>query len=178
MTRLPAFRSDGSLNVIVESPRGSTVKFKYDPENDVMTVSRPLPLGLSYPHDWGFVPSTRAADGDPLDAWVAWDVASYPGIVIPSRVIGLLRVEQTEPESPRRDRNDRLAVLPLKAPRQEHIRSVFDLGKRDRAELEQFFLHAAALEGKDLTVLGWAGPDEALPIVRQAAMLAGTYRHT
>ena len=49
---------------------------------------------------------------------------------------------------------------------------MFDLGQRDRAELEQFFLHAAALEGKELTILGWAGPDEALSVVRQASMHA------
>jgi inorganic pyrophosphatase len=70
MTTLPALRKDGSLNGVVESPRGSSVKFKYDLEDDVMTVSRPLPAGLTYPQDWGFVPSTRADDGDPLDAWI------------------------------------------------------------------------------------------------------------
>ena len=69
------------VNVLVESPRGSTIKFEYDQTERVMTLSRPLPAGLVYPFDWGFIPGTRAADGDPLDAFILWDGASYPGIL-------------------------------------------------------------------------------------------------
>jgi inorganic pyrophosphatase len=166
---LPAFRSDGSLNVMVESPRGSAVKLKYEPEEGVMTLSRPLPAGLVYPHDWGFVSSTRAADGDPLDTWIAWDLASYPGVVVPCRPLGVLKVEQASARPGGRERNDRLAVLPLKAERLEHVRSVFDLADRVRAEMEQFFLHAVAFEDKELRLLGWEGPAEAEALVRDAA---------
>jgi inorganic pyrophosphatase len=70
---ISAFRPDGSLNVVVESPRGATIKFKYEAAIDRIELSRPLPVGLAYPHDWGFVPSTRASDGDPVDALIAWD---------------------------------------------------------------------------------------------------------
>src|SRR5262249_15934137 len=92
---LKAFRDDRSLNVIVESPRGATVKFKYDLELDRIVLSRPLPLGVVYPHDWGFVPQTRASDGDPVDAVIVWDGVSYPGVLVPCRPIGVLNVEQT-----------------------------------------------------------------------------------
>jgi len=78
-----AFRRDGSINVMVESPRGSAIKFKYDQNDRAMTVSRPLPLGLVFPFDWGFIPGTRAADGDPLDAFILWDGSSYPGSSFP-----------------------------------------------------------------------------------------------
>jgi inorganic pyrophosphatase len=164
---LHAFRRDGSINVVVESPRGAAVKFKYDSDDQVMTLSRPLPAGLVYPYDWGFIPSTKAPDGDPVDAVVLWDGAGYPGIVIPCRAIGLLKVEQTNVTSKRRERNDRLAMLPVKAPRQDEITSVFDLPKRVRAELEQFFVHAVAFEGKALKVLGWAGPAAARRLLRR-----------
>jgi inorganic pyrophosphatase len=164
---LPAFRPDGSLNVVVETPRGSSVKFKYDVDEAVMALSRPLPAVLVYPHDWGFVPATRGPDGDPVDAIIVWDGASYPGIVIPSRAIGLLKVEQTNLTSRKRERNDRLAVLPVKAPRHAHIASVFDLSKRMRDELGQFFLHSVAFEGKALKLIGWTGPDAALRYVRR-----------
>jgi inorganic pyrophosphatase len=165
---LSAFRRDGSVNIVIESPRGSTVKFKYDNETGAMTLSRPLPCGVTYPHDWGFIPSTRAADGDPVDAMVLWDGTSFPGIVVPSRVIGLLRVEQTRAGSNVRERNDRLFALPIAAPRLAHVQSIFDLPERVRLELEQFFMHAVAFEGKALKLLGFDGPAEADRMLRAA----------
>jgi inorganic pyrophosphatase len=166
---LPTFRKDGSLNVMVESPRGSSAKFKYDSDDDVIMLSRPLPAGLIYPYDWGFVPSTIAADGDPLDAVIVWDGTSYPGVIVPCRVIGVLNVEQTNLHSKRRERNDRLAVLPIKAPRHEGIVSIFDLTGRIRDEIERFFLHAVTFEGKELALLGWQGPLEAQAAVQTSA---------
>src|SRR6185503_13012746 len=95
VSALPTFADDDAIHVVVESPRGSAVKLKYDREHGVMTMSRPLTLGLTYPCDWGFVPSTHAPDGDPLDAFIMWDASVYPGVVVPCRPIGVLRVEQT-----------------------------------------------------------------------------------
>jgi inorganic pyrophosphatase len=166
LSALPAFGDDRSIHVVIESPRGSTAKFKYDRDRGVMTLSRPLAIGLAYPYDWGFVPSTRGPDGDPIDAIVVWDAASYPGVVLQCRLLGMLRVEQTNVESKRRERNDRLIALPTKAPRAESLQSVFDIADRIRLELERFFLAAVALEGKDVTILDWAGPTDALALVR------------
>jgi inorganic pyrophosphatase len=166
LSALPAFIDDESIQVVVESPRGSTLKFKYDGHRGVMTLSRPLTVGLTYPYDWGFVPSTRAADGDPLDAFVMWDGSSYPGIVLTCRPLGVLRVDQTNPASHTRERNDRLAVIPIRAPRWESLRSVLDVDERIRLELERFFLTAVAFEGKDPKILGWKGPTEAMALVR------------
>ena len=99
---------------------------------------------------------------------VLWDGTSFPGIVLPSRVIGLLRVEQTRARSDVRERNDRLFALPIAAPRLEHVRSIFDLPERVRLELEQFFVHAVAFEGKALKLLGFDGPVEADRMLRAA----------
>ena len=63
LLKLPAFDDEDAVHVVVESPRGSSLKFKYNPDRRVMMLSRPLPQGLAYPHDWGFIPSTRAPDG-------------------------------------------------------------------------------------------------------------------
>jgi len=166
LAALPTFVNDGSIHVVVETPRGSSAKLKYDPHLRVMTLSRPLTLGLTYPYDWGFVPSTRGPDGDPLDAMVMWDGRSYPGVVLPCKPLGLLCVEQENRESHRRERNDRLVMLPVPAPRSDAIRTVFDLAERVRVELEQFFLTAVAFEGKHLTMRGWAGPDDAISLIR------------
>ena len=170
--RIPARDTDGWLNVVIETPRGSTAKFKYDERDHVIRLSRPLPAGLSYPFDWGFVPSTRAPDGDALDAMVVWDGASYPGVIITARCIGVLRVEQKNLKTSIRERNDRLLTVPVKARRHP---AGDELGEQLRAELEQFFTAAVAFEGKDVRLLGWGGPDEADSIIRAAELssLAG-----
>jgi inorganic pyrophosphatase len=174
--QIPATGPHGSFNVVVESPRGATSKFKYEPAIGAIMLSRPLPAGTAYPHDWGFIPSTRAEDGDPLDVMIIWDGVSYPGVVIPCRLIGVLRVEQRNTGSGRRERNDRLAAVPAKAPDLEDLRSIFAVAKRKRAELERFFLNAVAFEHKDLAILGWSGPAEAKHLVRRS--LVQTQRTT
>lgn len=165
--RLPAFMTSRTFRVVVESPRGSTVKLKFDAKLGVMTLSRPLTVGLTYPFDWGFVPGTSAPDGDPVDAVVVWDTATFPGIVLPCRAIGVIRIDQREAGHRRRQRNDRVVALPLNAPRFEHIRSARDVPARARRELEQFFLAVTALEGKDVRILGWQGPAAALRLIKQ-----------
>jgi inorganic pyrophosphatase len=159
LIELPALREDGAVNVVVESPRGSSAKFKY--EGGVFMLWRPLPAGLVYPHDWGFIPSTRMADGDPLDAMVLWEGVSYPGVVIPCRLIGVLRVEQNRKSSPGRERNDRVLALPVRASHLEWIKSVSDIDPAMRAQLERFFEHAVAFERKDLRLLGWGDAAQA-----------------
>ena len=168
MVTLPARDTDGWLNVVVETPRGSTAKFKYDERTGVMRLSRPLPSGLSYPYDWGFIPSTRAADGDALDAMIVWDGVSYPGIVITARCVAVLRVEQKDPESGGRQRNDRVLTVPLKT---RHSNEG-GLDSRLRAQLEQFFTAAVAFEGKDIRLLGWGDADEADALVSASEISA------
>jgi inorganic pyrophosphatase len=168
LSQLPAFVTRSAFRVVVESPRGSSVKLKYDADLGVMSLSRPLTVGLTYPFDWGFVPGTRAPDGDPLDAIVVWDTPTFPAIVLPCRAIGLVRIDQREPGSKRRQRNDRVVAVPLKAPRFEGVRSYRDLPSRTRRELEEFFLAVTALEGKAVRILGWEGPSAALRLLRQS----------
>jgi hypothetical protein len=88
---LPSFTEEGDINVVIETPRGSRAKFSYDPDLKAFSLSKSLLTGLTYPHDWGFVPSTRADDGDPLDIMVIHDAATFPGLVIACRVIAFSR---------------------------------------------------------------------------------------
>ncbi len=169
LAQLPPFITSSTFRVVVESPRGSTVKLKYDAALGVMSMSRPLTHGLIYPFDWGFVPGTEGPDGDPLDAIVVWDSATFPGIVLPCRAIGIVRIDQREPGKAARQRNDRVVALPLKAPRFDQVRSIRDLPKRTREELEHFFLAVTALEKKDVRILGWDGPPAALRYLKHGA---------
>lgn len=168
LATIPALGENGSVHVVVESPRGSSLKLKYEPRWDAIGVSRPLPVGLVFPFDWGFVPSTTGPDGDPIDAFLMWDVVGHPGIVVTCRLLGVLRIEQnaTNFDRSRRIRNDRVLALPTVAHRQGDWRTYADMPPRLREECVAFTIAAAALEGKDVVVHGWGDPDEALDLVK------------
>ena len=165
---LPTFSRGDFFHVVVESPRGSQLKLKFDESLKVMSVSRPLPLGVFLPFDWGFIPSTQGEDGDPVDAMLLWDVASYPGIVVPCRALGVLQIEQNRKNHDRseRIRNDRVMALPIEGRREQSLEGVDALPPRIREELEQFAIAATALEGKDVRVVGWGDVSTALALIR------------
>ncbi len=94
LLKLPTWADDQSIYAIVETPRGSTCKLDFDPKLRVFTLAKPLMAGLTYPYDWGFIPSTEAEDGDPLDVLVIHDAQTYPGVVLRCRPVGSLEVEQ------------------------------------------------------------------------------------
>lgn len=172
---IAAIRKDGTVNVVVESPRGAQVKLKYDPELDAMTLVRPLPLGMVFPFDFGFVPRTRAEDGDPLDAMVLLDAPTFPGVVVASRPIAILRASQRGGRG-RRVRNDRLVCIAEADRRSKELTDLADLPVRTRDELEAFFAAAVAFEGKDLALLGWGGRDEAREAIARGSRGSRTIR--
>jgi inorganic pyrophosphatase len=165
LVELPARDDAGVPRAVIETPRGSLVKLKYEPSLHTFALSRPLVLGVAYPFDWGFFPRTVASDGDPLDVMVVHDAATYPGVVIPCRLVGLVKVTQQDPNKRGRQRNDRVIAVPAKAPRLGQTRTFPD---RFREELEQFFLNAVLMEGKKLRIEGWAGADQAQDALRRA----------
>ncbi|HEY7169941.1 MAG TPA: inorganic diphosphatase [Vicinamibacterales bacterium] len=167
-----AFDKAGVLQVIVESPRGATLKMKFDEAIGLFRVSRPLPAGFTYPCDWGFVPGTRAADGDPVDAFVWWNESSFPGAVIAARMVAVLRVEQKNRQSNARERNDRLLTVPEGIPAYAHIKNLDDVPQRHRDELAHFFSAVVAFEGKELRLLGWGDAGEAADLVRRSMQTA------
>ncbi|HEY2747646.1 MAG TPA: inorganic diphosphatase [Polyangia bacterium] len=167
--KLPAWNPDGRLVCVVESPRGSKAKFKYDPALKVFTLNRALILGIIYPYDWGFVPSTMASDGDPLDVMIFHDVPTYPGVVMACDPIGALLVTQKKSNgSTGREANHRIFAVPAGSEREKENTDARELPKRVRKELEKFFVAAGALADKDLEVIDWVGPDEAVDLVKEA----------
>src|SRR5215470_15866796 len=96
LLRIPPYDDDGTLRIVVETPRGSRLKYAFDPRCDAFVVKRELMLGLAYPYDFGFIPGTQAEDGDPVDAMVLHSSATYPGMVLPCRALGLVAVRQND----------------------------------------------------------------------------------
>ena len=168
LDQIPTFSEHDVFHVVVESPRGSAVKLKYRADLGAMSISRPLAAGLVYPFDWGFVPSTKGPDGDPVDAAVFWDVATFPGVVIPCRALGVIQIEQNRLDGSGRARNDRILALPIDARRPRELRLEALLPTRVREELEHFFIATTVFEGKDPRILGWAGADAALDLLRSS----------
>jgi inorganic pyrophosphatase len=163
---LPLFTEDGDIHTVVETPRGSHVKFAYDPKLKAFVLRKSLLAGLTYPHDWGFAPSTKADDGDPLDVMVIHDGTTYPGVVVICRVIGILQIEQKSKN--KSERNDRLFAVPLRSHSERALKDVRDLTKPIQEELEKFFIATEELEDKKLKILGWKGSEAALTAVTQA----------
>ena len=166
--KLPPFTEDGDVHVVVETPRGSRAKFEYDPKLEAFILSKSLLTGLTYPDDWGFVPSTKAADGDPLDIMVIHDAATFPGIVLTCRIIGILQIEQKS--KGKAERNDRLFAVPRRSHSEQAIRDVRDLSKPIQQELEKFFIATDELEDKktgDHRVERPQDRDEGYPVQRQ-----------
>ena len=165
--KLPTWADANHVHAVIETPRGSHAKLKFDPKLGVFTLAKPLLAGLTYPYDWGFIPSTKADDGDPLDVMVIHDAATYPGLVLKCKPIGVLELEQSS--GGKAERNDRLFVLPDRSPFEGDLRDIRHLPKRAIAELEKFFETTDALEAKKLKFLGWHGPQKAIRAIKKAS---------
>jgi len=167
LENIPAFSEGEHVHVVVETPRGSRAKLSYDPKLEVFVLRKSLLTGLTYPHDWGFIPSTKADDGDPLDVMLIHDAGTFPGLVIVSRVIGVLQIEQKRKN--KTERNDRILAVPRRSHSERSIRDIGDLTKPFQEELEKFFAATDELEDKTLTMIGWKGPQAALKAIKVAA---------
>ncbi len=156
---LPAFDESGDLNVVVEAPRGSRIKFVYKPDSSVFLAERLLPIGLAYPYDWGFICGTCADDGDPVDALVIADVATYPGTLVKCRPLALL--EMTQIVEGHEEANPRVIAMPS-----WNETAAGMLTDSVKAQLERFFLEAVSLTGKQVSVKGWASAGDATKHIR------------
>jgi inorganic pyrophosphatase len=158
---------EGSLQVVIDTPKGSRNKFKYDEELGLFRLSKMLPLGSSFPFDFGFVPSTRGADGDPLDVLVLMDEAAFPGCVVPVRLLGVLEAEQTE--GGKTVCNDRLVATLVTPYNPPEVSALEQLHEKRLHEVEQFFVSYNRLEGREFRPLGRHGPARARRLVGEGA---------
>jgi inorganic pyrophosphatase len=150
--------------VVVEASRGMTAKCKYDPERGLFVLGKPLPHGLVYPCDRGFIPGTQADDGDQLDALVLDDAACPVGCLIECNPVAVLEIEQRE-KGKKSQRNDRFLLIP---DADKAIKKDLLTGRLKR-ELEQFFRGVVLDSGKTLEPLGWKGIGSALNTIRHGA---------
>ncbi len=159
------------LQVVIETPRGSGNKYSYDPEQHVFVLKAALPVGMVFPFDFGFVPHTIGGDGDPLDVLVLIDAPAFPGCVLLTRLLGVMKTEQTVQN--RTERNDRLVAVADATQLYRNIKALEDIPAPVLTQLEQFFINYHRLQGKTSRLLAWAGPDEARSLIQQGMQAAG-----
>ena len=86
----PFDADDGNLvHVVIETPKASRNKYAFDPELKIFQLKKVLPEGMTFPYDFGFIPSTKAEDGDPVDVLVLMDEPAFAGCLLKCRVIGV-----------------------------------------------------------------------------------------
>jgi inorganic pyrophosphatase len=163
--KLPARTGSGHVHAAVETPRGARAKLKYEPELGAFVLSKSLMLGLTYPYDWGFIPSTLADDGDPLDVMIMHEAATSPGLILRCNVIGALLTVQSD--KGKKERNDRLLAVPMHSHLERHLNDARRLPNETCEELEKFFVATDELEEKKLKFEGWVGPKHALRLLKE-----------
>src|SRR6201987_813833 len=156
------------VSAVIETPGGSRNKFKYDEKIGFFSLAGVLPEGMVFPHAFGFVPSTRAADGDPEDILIIMDEPTFTGCVVPTRLIGVMEAEQTE--DGRANRNDRLIAVAANSRDFSEVKKLVDLNSNMLKEIEQFFITYNKERGKKFRVLRTRGPRQALKLVKRSLL--------
>lgn len=163
---LPARDKEGLLNVIVETPKLSRNKYTYKPEFGLFECGRTLAAGMSFMFDFGFIPSTQAQDGDPLDIIVLMDQPAFAGCLVQTRIIGVLEAEQTE--NGKTVRNDRLLGVHTLSAEYGRIERWDDLSNAFLEQIEIFFISKNEFEGKKFKPFGWKDADTAEQLFEKA----------
>jgi len=166
LTRLSAQDADsGHWHVIIETPKGNRNKFTYDEELSLFRLGKVLPLGAVFPFDFGFVPSTLAGDGDPLDALVLMDAPAFPSCLVLVRWLGVIEAEQKEKND--WTRNDRLIAVAVDSHNHQELSKLKDLSLSVLEEIEHFFTSYHALDKKRFRPLARRGPRQAEKLIEE-----------
>jgi inorganic pyrophosphatase len=165
---LPAQDPDtGLVRVVIDTPKGSRNKYKFDAELGVLKLSRVLPAGMSFPYDFGSIPSTRAEDGDALDVMVLAQAPLLPGCLVHVHLIGVIRA--TQKERRRMIRNDRLLATLETPVNQPEITRIEQVAEQTLRDIEHFFRSYNLAQGREFRITGRGGVRHAQKMFRDAA---------
>jgi inorganic pyrophosphatase len=162
----PLNKKKDVVRVVIETTRGSRNKLSYDEELKVFRLKRVLPEGMSFPYDFGFVPSTLADDGDPIDVLVLMDEPGCTGCLVEARLIGAICGE--EQQQGKTVRNDRLVGVATPSHTHSDLKDLKDLNPDLLKEIDRFFVNYHQQYGSKFKVTGHCGPTEAFKMVKKA----------
>lgn len=161
-------RDKMTCQAVVEAPAGSRVKVYYDPESHRFRIGKFLPLGMVFPLDFAFIPSTLGGDGDPVDLLILPEASLPVGSIVNVRLLGILEAEQyRDGKKPRR--NDRVIARLVESRLFAKVRHIDELGKTFVEELSCFFSTYKRLRGQTYEVIGVGGPDRAAAAILEGA---------
>lgn len=158
-------KAPDEVNVVIEIPVNSGVKYELDKETGLLFVDRVLYTSMVYPFNYGFIPATLEEDGDPVDVLVVSNDPLIPGCIIRVRPIGVLETEDEK------GYDSKVIAVPSDKidPRFQNIRDIGDLPEAIRQRIEHFFAHYKELEkGKWVRVIGWKNREIALEKIKKA----------
>jgi inorganic pyrophosphatase len=159
----------GVCSVIIETPRGRRNKFDYDPKSGLFKLGGLLPEGMTFPFDFGFVPSTLGDDGDPLDVMVLMDAPAHVGCLMDVRIIGVIEAKQTEGK--KTEKNDRLLGVAVHSYNHEGLHNIDSVSKTFLSQVEAFFVSYNKQRGKEFKITRTAGPKAALKLIEAGVVL-------
>ncbi|RMW97822.1 inorganic diphosphatase [Allofranklinella schreckenbergeri] len=155
----PGSKAPEVFNVIIEIPQNADpIKYEVDKETGAIFVDRFINTAMFYPANYGYVPQTLSGDGDPVDVLVLTPYALQPGVVVPCRALGMLRMEDESGVDAKVLAVPTEKILPAYA----HMKTIADVNEGTLNAISHFFEHYKDLEkGKWVKVLGWVGIEEA-----------------
>ena len=131
-----------------------------------MKFSKVLPEGMMFPYDFGFIPATKASDGDPLDVLVLSDEPMFPGCEIECRIVGVLKA--TQREKGKENRNDRLIAVAEGSVLYAGVNQLSDLEPAVLKQIEQFFTNYQKVRNIEFEVIERGGSRAALALLRES----------
>ncbi len=150
------------VNAVIEVPGGQANKYEYDKSLHVFRLDRPLYASVHYPGDYGFIPSTCAPDGDPLDILVLLTEPTFSGCLVEARPVGVLQMlDQGVPD-------EKVLAVASRDPTHSPICNHSDFAPHVLREIEHFFSIYKELEGKHTEVKGWHDATSARQLVAAA----------
>jgi inorganic pyrophosphatase len=158
------------VNAVIEIPAGSSNKYEYDKKLQVFRLDRNLHSPVHYPGDYGFIPSTLALDGDPLDVLVLVESASFTGCLVAVRPIGQLDMLDQGKQ------DEKILAVAAENPLYRDVFEYTQIYPHILLAVRHFFSIYKDLEGKRTEMLGWHGAEHAKRTIRECHERFGSRR--
>ena len=158
------------VNVVIEIPKDSKIKYEYDRKTKQIVVDRILYGSSSYPLNYGFIREALDWDGDELDALIISDQTFIPGCVVPTRIIGAMEmIDGGETDT-------KLITVIDCDPRYKHINKLEDLSKHTLLEIRDFFENYKNLQDKTVEIKGYNSIEWAMQEYNECVELMNKYK--